>query len=740
MKTIELKITRRLVSRAILEDSVEDDKDIHSPNYDRQRAEDLLYHTIGPLTANPKWSQNWTSDSPVPESFVPGGRAPRWTEDEVVMAYAGDPIYLVTNSSGNPRSPKYGKGSPMYKAARKIAKQYGRQNDIEFIADLFQNGCIELAQKCKPGEDQSMSPFISFVHRSIYSAMEHGVGSELRTSAAITADKDNIRGLRSILDEKNPKKIRMAANAVGERFRSKRSYEKSADNPFGMFSADYYNVVTRYADALESGDKSAINSARSDIDDLMSRIDSYNVHVPGASSGLGQAISTSDRNKYAFIANIDLSDVERLSKTNNPTAAKRLGEIIDPKFRTIAKDFVSTNNPYGKFSPRFYTLSVELADALTAKNTEEIQNVREKIEELYIAIEQYKSEAAQSSRKVTSADLPSDETGNTLSGSLVSGSDLSGQENKLMEIQDGVTYVLDIALKYDISKSLANSQRYQLMAQKLGAKDGKMGGPLTVNEFRYLMRALGQSASKYPGKGKPRLNRQIPRDTVGWWKAGEDPEIEPITIKESAIVSVPDVLRDEFGSNAIWRSIWSRNGYQSLGTTEMAREMTEEVLEFEKYGIATGRQAKTKGKVLEAVSKIAINAALKAARVKFMIISDMHSEERGIRRISYDDMENTKMTMGESRDDSRMLIENARSMNKAERLLIHESCQLIMKRIDKVLSEDSPPGWEGTVKAMKKHGDIDNPFALAWSMKNKGYKPHYNKKGKKIDEQMHPVD
>jgi len=36
----------------------------------------------------------------------------------------------------------------------------------------------------------------------------------------------------------------------------------------------------------------------------------------------------------------------------------------------------------------------------------------------------------------------------------------------------------------------------------------------------------------------------------------------------------------------------------------------------------------------------------------------------------------------------------------------------------------APPGWEGTVKEMKHEKDIDNPFALAWSMKNKGYTPH----------------
>ena len=49
------------------------------------------------------------------------------------------------------------------------------------------------------------------------------------------------------------------------------------------------------------------------------------------------------------------------------------------------------------------------------------------------------------------------------------------------------------------------------------------------------------------------------------------------------------------------------------------------------------------------------------------------------------------------------------------------------------LNEKAPPGWSGTVKAMKKHGSkIDNPFALAWYMKKKGDKPHYKpeKKGK----------
>lgn len=49
----------------------------------------------------------------------------------------------------------------------------------------------------------------------------------------------------------------------------------------------------------------------------------------------------------------------------------------------------------------------------------------------------------------------------------------------------------------------------------------------------------------------------------------------------------------------------------------------------------------------------------------------------------------------------------------------------------KTVDESSPKGWEGTVKAMKKHKEIDNPWALAHYMKNKGYKSH-----KKVKEQF----
>lgn len=48
--------------------------------------------------------------------------------------------------------------------------------------------------------------------------------------------------------------------------------------------------------------------------------------------------------------------------------------------------------------------------------------------------------------------------------------------------------------------------------------------------------------------------------------------------------------------------------------------------------------------------------------------------------------------------------------------------------------EVAPKGWEGTVKAMKKHKDISNPWALAHYMKNKGMKSHKESVSPKIRE------
>jgi hypothetical protein len=59
----------------------------------------------------------------------------------------------------------------------------------------------------------------------------------------------------------------------------------------------------------------------------------------------------------------------------------------------------------------------------------------------------------------------------------------------------------------------------------------------------------------------------------------------------------------------------------------------------------------------------------------------------------------------------------------------HKEQPVTINIIDKVkekikVDEKAPSGWEGTVKAMKKHPEIDNPWALSNYMKNKGDKSH----------------
>lgn len=47
------------------------------------------------------------------------------------------------------------------------------------------------------------------------------------------------------------------------------------------------------------------------------------------------------------------------------------------------------------------------------------------------------------------------------------------------------------------------------------------------------------------------------------------------------------------------------------------------------------------------------------------------------------------------------------------------------KKKKEEMEAKAPPGWEGTVKHMKKHPEITNPYALSWYMKKKGDTPHH---------------
>src|SRR5262245_14165730 len=126
MPTISDRLNKRF--RLLLESNGQDAwKNPHDPSYDRAMAEDALFHTVGPLTDAPHWDwKTWHSKicNKPPPGFQPGSPAPKWTQEEVSHAMAGDPKLLFA-SRDNPRSPSSGGlgGSPIWRWARQLARK-----------------------------------------------------------------------------------------------------------------------------------------------------------------------------------------------------------------------------------------------------------------------------------------------------------------------------------------------------------------------------------------------------------------------------------------------------------------------------------------------------------------------------------------------------------------------------------------------------------------------------------------
>ncbi len=51
----------------------------------------------------------------------------------------------------------------------------------------------------------------------------------------------------------------------------------------------------------------------------------------------------------------------------------------------------------------------------------------------------------------------------------------------------------------------------------------------------------------------------------------------------------------------------------------------------------------------------------------------------------------------------------------------------VLKHLDAGMEGVAPPGWKHSVEKMKNDTSIDNPFALAWWMQNRGAKPAQHK-------------
>lgn len=583
-----------------------------APGYDRQRAEDLLWHTVGPLTDTPKWlDSKWSSSTPEPEDYEPGGPAYKWTPEQVVYAFAGNPSKMFTRSPDSPNSGKMG-GSPMFRLAKKVARKFGKSQDDDFLADVFSNGFVPLTKMMHKGFDEGREPFISYVMRSVLGAMESGPGADKASLDVTSGDRSQKHfGLAAALDSKDSKKIRIAADTVKGEYRTKKSHDKHPDNPYQAYSYAYHTTMHNYADALDSGDEDRIEAAQNRIRQVIGEIEDSNPVIRGAASGMAQAISNKDRGaasgEAAYL--VKTRELENIANSDKPDTFKKLTERLDliTKMVGLLDDKIAKTDD-GNKKELFADYKSAMTGFVKAVLDNDQKNIKIYKDKLNEHIKKHKDEKKFG---VASMDYKSDDESDSM------GASLTGDDNKDNWLDpEAVKYIFDIALKYDINKVLPKNSRWLEIA-KQNAKGGKITGKMNVHELRYITRSMGPLGSNYPGKDNVRSNTSVPRDTEGWWKPGEDPEIEPIR------------------SLGLWNSIWKRNGYNPMTPSEIADEMASEVMEFKKLGIKTGRalksKADSKGKTEYFVmSKVAVSNYLRSAKVKMQIIADIHKDDIGI--------------------------------------------------------------------------------------------------------------
>ena len=96
----------------------------------------------------------------------------------------------------------------------------------------------------------------------------------------------------------------------------------------------------------------------------------------------------------------------------------------------------------------------------------------------------------------------------------------------------------------------------------------------------------------------------------------------------------------------------------------------------------------------------------------------------------------TKKSTGATRSEMSRVADTVPEIH-AGRVKIKKIFEAFKKAVDagwkpkRGMEAKAAPGWEGSVKKMKKHNDISNPFALSWWMHEKGYTPGGSDKEKK---------
>lgn len=699
-------------------------KDIDSPDYDRQMAEDALFHTIGPLTATPMWSKKWTSRSePVP-GFEPGKPAPRWSEDEVIYAYCGDPSLLFQRKDGNPKSPGYGRSpAPMLRSARAVANSYNVKN-IDTIIELYNIGMGKLVSLMQPGHDKSMSAFISWVYPTIKGAMLTGYGATEETqSAAGFKNEDGSVGFKGLLSKditgNNPEEIRRIAGQIRGKYRETSSHDKHPDNPLGKYSPAFYQLANALADAFESRNVDRIESVKNQIQQKIEEIEDANVPVRGMTTGVSKAITDKSRKEVVKVVSGDAPS----GRPSGEEGGTILGALAGK----------SEDEPIA--DPETVNMMLELA--LTYDVQEVIAKVPSLVQELDL-----KGQLGEIRGPLTANEF------RCIIRSLgpicrnYPGRSKKGKPNyrRDLSIPRGAPGWWNVGSDPEVEpfRHRKNGTIVEATWTSTWVRgDNKKG----IKPFEAMNQV--QIMSEFTKEAEEFSILKIPTK----YKIKEDPKVLMLSREYQRLLDA----RDPREIAAIGREVNSRvskddGGHEYLRKAlEYAKAIAEDDLE----DIRKCRKwIENKMEVLKAsskgvLSKVSLSKFMTSATTKLKLIAFLERESLGVAQVRKRGGAGNILDIDESVIRQVPLLEEISRTSRIDRELIAEACDWACARLEAVLYEKAPPGWSKTVEHMKKKGmSAKEAFSRAWATYNKGgSKPDARKKNKYYSESfMKPVD
>lgn len=700
-------------------------KDPDSPDYNRQMAEDALYHTIGPLTDNPRWDVKWTSPSkPVP-GFAPNGPAPRWDEYEVTVAMAGDPS-LLYNEEGGPTSPSFGNkgGAPIFRLAKAMARRFNKSFDRSVIDDFYGNGIMALTRLMKPGYDEARGSFVKYAYRYIQSAMEIGGGATLASkSAAGVRNKKGIIGLRGLLDYKitqnNPETIRQIASQIKGKYRDLSSNDKSDDNPLGPYSNIFWELANAYADALESGDDDRIYEVQNSIEDKIAEIDLANKAVLGAQTGVSQAITDKTRKTPIKIASMDAPTGDDESSTMAGSIAGKTEEeswIKPGVVRVMLK--MALDEKYMADLARMMRVNQDLAGYARELGMDEVVSGPLKVNEFRFLIrtlgpraENYPGKGVVRSR----LNIPRNGKGWWSPGE---DPEIEPFTNKFgVEKMFKSRWVSGRGYK-----GPSQHQPFRTMQQI------EICNEMSAENYEFNILAKGNRFVSGIGTVSNVKTDKLRMEYIRYFEE----MFETNDPQEAA------EIRDRFMQNVEFRNAPSDRNYYHYFSTEMAayvRALKEKnratIDKFKRHLKEKSESNEGKAVVAEGFSKVSVSKALGSALQKLQLIGFVEREFLEVGEQDIDENRSRRLALTEQRN------------KQIDREIIAETCEWACKKIQAAINEKSPPGWKKTVEHMKEKGMTDEEaFSRAWATHKKGgSRPDTRKKNKYYAESsMKPVD